>query len=356
LLDRVIKLEDNVTKILNNQEETMNKHNEDMKKTTMVGYVETEEKEIEIDMNDVMFLKEVIEYEAMVLDTGCPKSLVRETWLEKYLKLMKMTKDQLQSKSCSQKFRFGSNKVFEAKEMVEIPINVKTDDPENSVKVVKINAYVVEAENVPLLCGRNTMMDWEAVIDMKNELIKIEIENEKLNITCINTEGGHMVVKLLEVDSVHKDEEEEWEFPSERSKSKEREVRKDTIGAYWLTSENSKCFNEAETIFVVEVPVKYHKHPDIIKAKETEIQNLKDFDTFEEVEDIGQLKVRSRWVITGKEKHDGQKKQFKARLVAKGFQEEVKPQADSPTALKESFKMFNAIAANEDFDMEAIDI
>jgi hypothetical protein len=269
---------------------------------------------------------------------------------------MKMTKDQLKKKSCSQKFRFGSSKVFQAKEILEIPINVKIDDTEESVKVVKINAYVVEAENVPLLCGRNMMMDWEAIIDMKAEVKKIDLEKEKLDIKCINTEGGHLVVKLLENDSVPNDEEEECEFPSERSKSKEREARKDAIGAYWLTSENLECFNEEETVFVVEVPVKYHKHPDIVKAKETEIQNLKDFDTFEEVEDIGQAKVRSRWVITGKEKHDGQKKQFKARLVAKGFQEEVKPQADSPTALKESFKIFNALVANEDFDMEAMDI
>jgi hypothetical protein len=34
---------------------------------------------------------------------------------------------------------------------------------------------------------------------------------------------------------------------------------------------------------------------------------LKVFETFEEVDDVGQKTVGSRWVITKKEKHDGQK-------------------------------------------------
>ena len=61
-------------------------------------------------------------------------------------------------------------------------------------------------------------------------------------------------------------------------------------------------------------------------------------------------------MITEKEKHDGQKTQYKARLVAKGFHEKVKPQADSPTAMRESFKLFCAVAANENFRLISIDI
>ena len=41
---------------------------------------------------------------------------------------------------------------------------------------------------------------------------------------------------------------------------------------------------------------------------------------FDEVEDNGQETVGSRWVITRKEKADGQKQEVKGRLVAKGFQ------------------------------------
>ena len=60
-----------------------------------------------------------------------------------------------------------------------------------------------------------------------------------------------------------------------------------------------------------------------------------------------------RWVITSKEKQDGQKQAAKAQLVARGFQEAEKPQSNSPTALRESMKLFLAI---NDFDLRAIDI
>jgi hypothetical protein len=99
-----------------------------------------------------------------------------------------------------------------------------------------------------------------------------------------------------------------------------------------------------------------HKHPDVIEAKNNEIRHLQDFDTFKEVKDTGQTKVGSRWVVTGKEKHDGQNTKYKARLVAKGYQKTIKPQADSPTALNKSFKIFNALLVNEDFKMQAIDV
>ena len=80
------------------------------------------------------------------------------------------------------------------------------------------------------------------------------------------------------------------------------------------------------------------------------------FGTFEEVDDVGQKTVGSRWVITKKEKHDGQKTDYKARIVAKGFTEEIKPQSDSPTAMRESVKIFLSVAANEEFELESVDI
>ena len=87
-----------------------------------------------------------------------------------------------------------------------------------------------------------------------------------------------------------------------------------------------------------------------------EIRNLKVYDTFEKVPDEGEENIGSCWVITQKEKHDGQKQVYKARLVAKGFQEYLKPQSDSPTAPKESFKMLVALAVNSGFKLASVDI
>ena len=106
------------------------------------------------------------------------------------------------------------------------------------------------------------------------------------------------------------------------STEKKREVERDTIGAFWMTKEHSECFDPAITTYVVEVPVKDHKLPEVLDAKDTEHKNLQDFGTYEEVQDEGQKTVGSRWVITKKEEHDGQKKKIKARIVAKGFHEQ----------------------------------
>ena len=122
-----------------------------------------------------------------------------------------------------------------------------------------------------------------------------------------------------------------------------------------MSTMNSECFDECTT-FVVELPVKFHNIPEVLQAKEKELNNLLEYETFEEVDDIGQETIGSRWVVTKKEAHDGQKSDYKARLVARGFQENTKPQADSPTALRESLKLFLGVAANEGFEVAAVDI
>ena len=91
-------------------------------------------------------------------------------------------------------------------------------------------------------------------------------------------------------------------------------------------------------------------------AKRAEIRNLQDYETFIEVKNKGQTKVGRRWVITEKEAYDRQKTKCKARLVTRGFQESLKPQSNSPTAAKESFKLLTALSANFGFKLTSIDI
>ena len=57
------------------------------------------------------------------------------------------------------------------------------------------------------------------------------------------------------------------------------------------------CFLE-NSIFVVELPVKEYGKPEVIEAKEKEIENLETYETFEEVDDIGQETIGSRWIVT----------------------------------------------------------
>ena len=43
-------------------------------------------------------------------------------------------------------------------------------------------------------------------------------------------------------------------------------------------------------------------------------------------------------------------------MVARGFQEALKPQSDSPTAAKKSFKLSMALSANFHFKLASVDI
>ena len=107
---------------------------------------------------------------------------------------------------------------------------------------------------------------------------------------------------------------------------------------------------------MIELPVSEHWKPEVKAAKRAEIKNLQDYETFEEVKDEGQETLGSRWIIIEKEKHDGQKQKCKARLVARSFQESLKPQSDSSTASKDSFKLFMAISVNFGFKLALVDI
>lgn len=89
----------------------------------------------------------------------------------------------------------------------------------------------------------------------------------------------------------------------------------------------------------------------IIKAKESELDKLQQFETYEEVTNCGQKTLSTRWVITNKEG------KTKARLVVRGFEEQdVEIRKDSPTVGKGAIRMFLSIAALEQWTVKTTDI
>ncbi len=140
-----------------------------------------------------------------------------------------------------------------------------------------------------------------------------------------------------------------------RSKKRMKEsdnnsVSEDEVAPYWMTAEQRENF-ESIAVYTVEIPAKEQNTPEVDEAEHKDIENLGKFDVFEEVDDCGQERIGSRWGVTQTEKADGQKSQVKCRGVAKGFQEGEKPQSDSPTLLRESLKMYFAVAANQGFKL-----
>ncbi len=87
-----------------------------------------------------------------------------------------------------------------------------------------------------------------------------------------------------------------------------------------------------------------------------ELNKWKEFHVYNEVPDIGQRCISTRWVCTIKETSKGNI--HKARLVARGFEdlERNSVQKDSPTCAKESLRMLLAITAQRSWEIKSMDI
>ena len=90
--------------------------------------------------------------------------------------------------------------------------------------------------------------------------------------------------------------------------------------------------------------------PEAVVAKKMEVDKLTDFKAYETVQDTGQKRISTRFVMT---KKNGE---FKARLVACGYEEETEVQSDSPTVSKLALRVCLLIAASKDWRIETTDI
>lgn len=115
--------------------------------------------------------------------------------------------------------------------------------------------------------------------------------------------------------------------------------------------EKNDDINDATDVFVTLIPSNRHNEPAVIKAKQEELEKWTKYDAFEEIQDNDQDAITYRWVIT--EKPDGH---IKARLCVRGFEEEIKPQSDSPTASSDAMRLFLASSANEGYQIKTLDV
>ena len=111
-------------------------------------------------------------------------------------------------------------------------------------------------------------------------------------------------------------------------------------------------------IFSIELSVKEQDRDDVKEAITEELNKMKEFGVIgKPIKWEGQEIVGTRMVVTESEKHDGQKKKVKARLVAQGFKEQEKSQSDSPTAHRESLRMFISVSNLLGFDqLSSLDV
>ena len=160
------------------------------------------------------------------------------------------------------------------------------------------------------------------------------LEKPKVNFVDVNT-----VLAVNEEEDAETEEE-----PGTVEKSMEAE------GIFYL-----KRADPVEVLAALVSPKEYN-NPEVKEAMSDELEKWERFGAYEIVDNEGQDTIDGRWVINKKEAHDGLKKDFKARYVLRGFKETDKPRSDSPTVDRISSNIFYAIAANEGWEVESIDV
>ena len=113
-------------------------------------------------------------------------------------------------------------------------------------------------------------------------------------------------------------------------------------------------FNE-ESVYVVCIPRYRHQEEVCKQAKEKELNSWDHYQVYEEVQDDGQKRLGTNWVLT--EKIVNGTRTVKARLTIRGDQEESDSiRKDSPTVRKGNIKIFTVIAAMERWDIKTSDV
>lgn len=182
----------------------------------------------------------------------------------------------------------------------------------------------------------------EMVIGWNEKEGEEELEEEDVREAAI--EGGLPKLKKgNRIRAVNKDngQMEEWTILSLAGKRSSK---------YWSDSYNVqdsqsgdrgwinlRDYTSIETIEDEEEVLLGFENENVVEAKEKELQSWRENNVFEEVDDVGQKAISTRWIVT--EKVKGGEKICKARLVARGFEEEMAEwEKDAPTCSAEMLK------------------
>ena len=160
------------------------------------------------------------------------------------------------------------------------------------------------------------------VTDVDNNYIFVKTNGDRRKVPkCnvkLNVKNNNDDDEVLEIDEKEEKDKEKEKVKFEEgimtcAKQKLMEgnkssVKENAVAMYWMTAEQRENF-EIYAVYRVEIPAEDQNTPEIDEAKHKEIENLIKFNVFEEVDNHGQERILSRWVVTQKEKADGQKSQ-----------------------------------------------
>ena len=117
-----------------------------------------------------------------------------------------------------------------------------------------------------------------------------------------------------------------------------------------LKGKENISYAEEVEVYVTIIPKEEQNSPECVKAKIAELEKLKEYGVYQELEDVGYNTLSTRWVMTMKEGEP------RARLVVRGFEEEEMIQKDSPTVSKSAMRLLFVIATSYNWKIKTTDI
>ena len=122
--------------------------------------------------------------QSMIVDCGCPRSLMG---MNEYEKLKEKYKSEIVEIKHKGRFKFGPSKPYVSDFKVRIPMMLGE---------YKLDAefFVIKDKDIPILLGNDVMKPLDGRIDMKKNLL--EMQKVKAEVSLIETCGGHYIINL----------------------------------------------------------------------------------------------------------------------------------------------------------------
>ena len=133
--------------------------------------------------------------QVMILDLEAPVSVAGTEWMNKYLKDHNLELENLEVYECHQKFKFGPRRQYISKEIVYLPIILKTLDGRE--EVLQVFTYLVDAD-IQFLCDASELKGkWKSKIDNENNVLEIKLEDGRIkHFRIVGTSGNHVALEL----------------------------------------------------------------------------------------------------------------------------------------------------------------
>jgi hypothetical protein len=145
--------------------------------------------------HDLIFLNEELRNyseslgQVIVVDSGCPRSLLGDKELKKLKELVEVLEYDVKEEA----FRFGPSRIYKSNKKVIFTMTI-------GVQEIDCAFFVVKGNNVPILLGNDVMVPLGGKIDLEES--KLVLKKADMEIPMVETKGGHFVIPVRSVAGI----------------------------------------------------------------------------------------------------------------------------------------------------------